>query len=250
MNIYKITNKKDGKIYIGKTKRTEIQKRWKEHCDEVNLSLKNKEYAKRHAGSRLYEKMIEEGVENFEISLIIGGLPSEKLLNILEKLYIKKWKTTNRKFGYNVGVGGEGGDNLTNNPNLENIRKKISESLKFAKQNKDYLKDPEKKKAWIEKIAESTRKRMALRTPEQKQKAIEKEKETKTRNGTLPSSSVQKQKNAIGVAKYWREHPEHLKEVALKVGDALRGKPKSEEQKRKQRTAMLGRTPWNKKKKK
>lgn len=91
--IYQITNKINGKIYIGKTERT-IQERWKEHC---------RDYAKEQCESRpLYRAMKKYGIENFSIELIEEtNIPEER-----ETFWIEQKGSF--KYGYNATMGGDG----------------------------------------------------------------------------------------------------------------------------------------------
>ena len=68
--IYKITNKVNGKIYIGKTEKS-IELRFKEHC---------REFTKARSKDRpLYRAFNKYGVENFSIELVeITELPEKK----------------------------------------------------------------------------------------------------------------------------------------------------------------------------
>jgi group I intron endonuclease len=95
--IYKITNKVNGKIYIGKTKNPE--KRLKQH---INASKRKK--------TKLYNAMNKYGVNNFSIEII--DRCDDNTVNIMEIDYIKKYDTINK--GYNITIGGEGGDTFTN----------------------------------------------------------------------------------------------------------------------------------------
>lgn len=92
--IYKITNKINNKIYIGKS--TDIEKRWKYHISHYNYE---REYNK-----PLYKAFRKYGVENFSFEII-----EECLLDIDEKE--KYWINfyNSYKNGYNATIGGEGG---------------------------------------------------------------------------------------------------------------------------------------------
>ena len=85
--IYLITNKINGKIYIGK-----------HSTDNLNDG---------YMGSgRLIKKAIQKyGIENF-IKEYLAFCDSEDALNYLEKFYIKKYKA--KEVGYNLTDGGEG----------------------------------------------------------------------------------------------------------------------------------------------
>ena len=91
--IYKITNKINNKIYIGKTEFS-IEKRWAEHCRDS----KKKEEKNRP----LYRAFNKYGIENFKIELIEEtNNPEEK-----EKYWIEYYGSF--KNGYNATMGGDG----------------------------------------------------------------------------------------------------------------------------------------------
>ena len=93
--IYKITNKLNGKIYVGKTLNT-IEKRWKEHCSD---------YLRERCEKRpLYDAMNKYGVESFEISLVEEC--NENILSEREKYWIEYYSSF--KYGYNATIGGDG----------------------------------------------------------------------------------------------------------------------------------------------
>ena len=91
--IYQITNKINGKIYIGKTERT-IQERWGEHC---------RDYIKEQCEARpLYRAMKKYGLENFSIELIEEtNIPEEREIFWIEQ-------KGSFKYGYNATMGGDG----------------------------------------------------------------------------------------------------------------------------------------------
>jgi len=91
--IYKITNKINGKIYIGKTEKS-IERRFKEHCAE---------FAKARSKDRpLYRAFNKYGIENFSIELIeITDIPEER-----EMFWINFYQSYQK--GYNATLGGDG----------------------------------------------------------------------------------------------------------------------------------------------
>lgn len=100
--IYKITNKKNGKIYIGKTSYT-IEKRWKEHLDKIDT----------YAGKRpLYSALKKYGIENFLIEEVEEC--DSSILNEKEKYWIAFYDSYEN--GYNATLGGDG--NCTCNHSL------------------------------------------------------------------------------------------------------------------------------------
>ena len=76
--VYKITNKLNGKVYIGQT--TEgIEKRWKRHCGyQIN------------DGTYFHNAIKKYGAENFTIE-IIDKAKNQEELNELEFFYINKY---------------------------------------------------------------------------------------------------------------------------------------------------------------
>lgn len=97
MNIYKITNKINNKIYIGQTYKP-INVRFKEHLKESN-KIKSK-----HLICRAIKKY---GKNNFTIELIDTAITKEEL-NAKEIYWIKQFNAKNKSVGYNLTDGGEG----------------------------------------------------------------------------------------------------------------------------------------------
>lgn len=100
--IYKITNIKNGKVYIGLTTET-IERRWQNHIRCVGK-------VNRH----LYFSMEKYGVDNFIIEEI-DKTDNFKELGELERKYIKLFDSTNQEKGYNITKGGES-NQLDGNP--------------------------------------------------------------------------------------------------------------------------------------
>jgi len=109
MIIYKVTNKINGKFYIGQTMRN-LKKRIADHIRKNN------------DGSYFHNALKKYGIDNFEWS-IIEECDSKEELDEMEFHYIKQYDTYNN--GYNLTLGGE-----YNPMSYKIYRKKISESLK------------------------------------------------------------------------------------------------------------------------
>lgn len=93
--IYKITNIKNDKIYIGKTNNT-IKKRFQEHCqDSKGLHYENRP---------LYKAMNKYGIENFKIEQIEECSP--EIASERERYWIEYYGSF--KYGYNATLGGDG----------------------------------------------------------------------------------------------------------------------------------------------
>lgn len=107
MIIYKITNKINGKIYIGQTT-TSLKKRWNNHCCNKQKKL--------CVGFSIQKY----GKENFTIEEI-DGANSQSELNYLEQHYIYMYNSLAPN-GYNIARGGK---NVTPS---EVTKKKISKA--------------------------------------------------------------------------------------------------------------------------
>lgn len=91
--IYKITNKINGKIYVGMTYRT-VQERWKEHLNDCKR--------RRNENRPLYNAINKYGAENFVIEVIEETEKPEER----EKYWIEELGSF--KYGYNATLGGDG----------------------------------------------------------------------------------------------------------------------------------------------
>lgn len=98
--IYKITNTINNKSYIGKTEKTDPQKRWKEHLQDYKRSYVNKR--------PLYEAFKKYGPDKFVFEII----EETEQANEREIYYISKYNTY--KKGYNATLGGDGNSYITN----------------------------------------------------------------------------------------------------------------------------------------
>lgn len=91
--IYVIKNRCNNKVYIGQT-RTSIEQRWKEHLRDS----KRCKYT-------LYNAMRKYGIENFYIEQL--DVCDVDILDEMEISYIKKFKSTDDRYGYNISTGGK-----------------------------------------------------------------------------------------------------------------------------------------------
>lgn len=117
--IYKITNKKNGLIYIGCTIKS-LEQRFSEHlyrCFKTGYK------------SKLYNSIKKYGVDNFQIELI-----EECNLGVIyetEKKYVKQYDSFNN--GLNSTFGGEG---FLGYVHSSEMRNKISESVRNGNSHK------------------------------------------------------------------------------------------------------------------
>lgn len=93
IGVYKITNIKNNKAYIGIS--TDIEDRWKQHKSQYNWQRENKK--------SLYQAFQKYGLDNFTFEIIEECLPNE--LSDKEKYYVNLYDTYHN--GYNATIGGE-----------------------------------------------------------------------------------------------------------------------------------------------
>ena len=92
IGIYKITNQKNGKCYIGQS--VDVSKRWKEHA-KCGLGIDTP------AGNKLYKEMQEVGIWNFSWELLEACSRAD--LNEKERFYIDLYKS--KDYAYNTVKG-------------------------------------------------------------------------------------------------------------------------------------------------
>lgn len=93
--IYKITNKINGKVYIGQTTK-------KGGFDErYGYNLRKNTH-----NNHLKASIDKYGIENFEIDKVFDVAYSKEELDKKEIFYIEKYKCTDSNFGYNISLGG------------------------------------------------------------------------------------------------------------------------------------------------
>ena len=126
--IYKITNKINQKIYIGKTE-TSIEKRFKQHCQDA--------FRERNEKRPLYAAMRKYGIENFKIECIEEtDNPEER-----EVYWIKYYHSFHN--GYNATLGGDGKHYLDHDLILQLIkeRKTYKEIMQIVKCSEDSIRN-------------------------------------------------------------------------------------------------------------
>jgi group I intron endonuclease len=94
IGIYGIKNTIDGKWYIGQS--IQIQSRQKHHCSSLEK--------KKHRNRYLQYAYNKYGKDSFEFHIL--EICSKKLLDSKEISWIKRYKSNNDEFGYNLTNGG------------------------------------------------------------------------------------------------------------------------------------------------
>lgn len=95
--VYKITNAKNRKVYIGQTIRP-LSHRWSQHLRDF----------KKKADYPLYRSFKKHGLENFSVE-IVGWANSQDELNYKEWFFIMKFESFKSENGYNLKMGGAKG---------------------------------------------------------------------------------------------------------------------------------------------
>ena len=96
MEVYIVQNLVNGKIYIGKTKFTCLE-RWEAHCYD----------ASRDVDFRLHRAIRKYGRDNFAV-YTLTATSCEAELDALERVYIQLFSSNCEEVGYNMTGGGDG----------------------------------------------------------------------------------------------------------------------------------------------
>ena len=114
IGIYKITNLKNGKVYIGQSR--QIEKRFQQHRNKSKFLEEDKWY------SPLYIDMYSFGIDNFSFEVIEECTIEE--LNEKEEYWIKYYNS--QEDGYNITSGGDCTGKLSSD-DVKNIIKLLQE---------------------------------------------------------------------------------------------------------------------------
>jgi group I intron endonuclease len=134
MQVYKITNNLNGKIYIGKD------------------TTSNENY---YGSGLLIKRAIEKyGIENFSKE-ILEECDGYELLSEREIYWIDYYNSTDLLIGYNISSGGDGGDTISNHPNRKKVVEKIRKTNIKAGKTYEEAFGVEKAKAYKEKLSKN-----------------------------------------------------------------------------------------------
>ena len=126
--IYKITNRKSGKIYIGKTTQTDPYVRWKEH----NASFKQT----KGGCPALRDAVHSYGLDSFVFEILIICFDED--CDRWEKEYIKKFNCMVPN-GYNILEGGQGGAGFRGKVHNEETKQRLRETTKTYFMNSENI---------------------------------------------------------------------------------------------------------------
>jgi len=182
MQIYKITNKINGKIYIGKDT--------KNNKSYFGSGLLIKRSIKKYGKENFTKEILEECEDN--------NILSEK------EIYWINYFNSIIPIGYNICLGGDGGDTFTNHPNKEEYLKNKSIASKKMWEDENYRINIIKKRTGLK------------RTEETKKKMSDSAKDK-------PKSEEHKKSLSNAWEKRKIEHP-HTKETLEKMKNSMLGK--------------------------
>jgi group I intron endonuclease len=186
IGIYIWKNTLNKKVYIGSS--DDIKKRWGQHIQT----------AKRGSNYKFHQAIREFGEENFKKEIL--ELVSVNLLESREIEWIKKYNSI--KEGYNVS---RGYNSITFNPNLENIKKNLSE--KASKRNWIY-KDNIQKSVYKDEIEKYLKEGWSKGRPKFSEEHINELKE-----GHLGITLSNSAKNKLSLLWLNKHHTEKTKEL-------------------------------------
>jgi hypothetical protein len=98
MHVYKITNKINGKFYVGITKEQDLRAYWWKQKAPIFRLSEQKPY--------LYRAVRKHGWDNFVIEALVSNVETREQLYALEIEWIAKLNAQNPSVGYNLCPGG------------------------------------------------------------------------------------------------------------------------------------------------
>ena len=214
--IYKITNTKNNKVYIGQTTRT-IVERYEEHLNHASNSVN------RH----LYDAMNHYGAESF----IVESLEEceDTKLSDREIYWINHYNSNDGSFGYNMTSGGEGGNTYASLSEVCKQRRNaaIASKLSGKPQSKELvekrvakLRGQKRTEEQRQRFSEAQKKRDAstfargFTVPQERRDKI-----SQTLTGQVQSEETKlKRKESISKLKWWNNGVENVRAVQCPEG--------------------------------
>jgi group I intron endonuclease len=181
MIVYRVTNRCNGKIYIGKTSKTAHQ-RFQRHVQEA--------FSKSRLGKRnfyFHRAIVKHGKDSFDVD-VLGECETNEQASELEVACIKKYNSKNPMIGYNLTDGGEGVIGRKKTPQeIEKHRQKIL-GRKLSKEHKQAISDGNKGK----KLSKETKEKISLMKSGSKNGNYRKPESLESRNARGRSISLAK----------------------------------------------------------
>jgi len=231
MYIYKILNTENNKVYIGQTKLSNVNERWKHHLSRLRRSVH---------GNKHLQSAWNKYKECAFVFSIIDSVSDINLLDTQEIYWITKFGSTNSVYGYNKEGGGNNNKDIS-----KETREKISKSLtgKYSKES-----HPNFGKLFTEehKNKLSEKRKLRVITEETKDKI------SKSQKGKVVSfKTKEKISNTL---KFHLVSSETREKISIKNKDYLKNnkhpflnKKHSEESKIRMSNSAKGRVAWNRK---
>jgi group I intron endonuclease len=208
--IYIITNRVNGKRYVGKTVQRE-ERRWSQHLTK----------ARRNPKYYLHMAMRKHGLDNFSFE-VVDRADSEAELTAKDVEYIARLGTTSSSKGYNCTVGGDGG---AHGPSAKTrVKGKIvspEHRAKLSAAGKGRKLSPEhvaKLRARV--VTEETRKKMSLSRPTFSPEQIAMYRERGRNQERPPVTSESRGKMSHASKSWWDAHPEAKERMRTRVVSA------------------------------
>jgi group I intron endonuclease len=147
--VYKVTNRIDGKFYIGYTSKN-IEERFEKHC-------------KRNKGKSHFQHALHlYGFENFQSEILFESDDKQTILD-MEQTLIVQLDARNPAIGYNVAPGGQGGPTEKKQPTSEATKEKrrlARLGKKHSLQTREKMKGKIKSKETREKLSNAMKGRI------------------------------------------------------------------------------------------
>lgn len=121
MWIYCITNLINGKIYVGQHVGSDLNKYW-----QINVRRAFSEN-RRNNKPALYNAIRKYGPQSFAISILINPIDKQQT-NKLEQFFIRTLDARDPHIGYNIALGGTGGNTCEGKTHRSDTKEKMRQS--------------------------------------------------------------------------------------------------------------------------